>query len=157
MRTIGWRPTMMIGIFLSIFWMITCYYFLISYKYVEFEKVGQLYDHEGRWRNIQRPIYITGKQDFLKCFTQTREDKQMSNQDIKDMFFISNKADSLTDSMEFGKYDYIILFNRELETLVRAPFLSSQMKKQIWRGKEKSLIPFYGRSGIDSIYVYRVK
>ena len=143
------------GVLLSLFWIIACYFYYYSHRYVEFEKVAELYDMEFRWRSSYRAEYVCDKDELMYILVENRERYYKPDASTNDVPYDTDMVLSLAQSMDFEKYDYIITYNRELEKLVYAPYLSDCMEDLMWQEKI-SLIPLY-QGVTDYVYIYRIK
>ena len=157
MKTVKWYHVMIVGIILSLFWIITFFIYQFSHSTTDFEQIAQFYDDDNyRWRTVQHPIYITERNDVLNFCTDTKEYEHAANQNVDAKLYLPNASITFMQSLDYDKYDYIILCNGILERIVHAPFLSSRMQKEMW-GRKASYIPFYYMYDIDSLFVYRIK
>ena len=154
MKRISLDKVIIGGFILSVLWLAICYVYYFYHRSVEFEEVAQLYDIEFRKRINEQPKYISCREDLFWELVERRDERYSSHAESDDIPYDYNLVESLAESMDFNKYDYIITYNRELGEIVYAPYLSDFIEVS---DVKTPLIPLLKGRGSDNIYIYRIK
>lgn len=155
MKTINLQKMAISASLLSLFWIITSCVYYFYHRNIKFEEVNRLYDIEFRLRMFQSPTFISTPNKLFEVLIDWR-DKAYGYDSTVVVPYNSELVESLADSMDFDKYDYIISYNRELGEIIYAPYLSDCIYDLIG-GEKTFLIPLFKGNVTDFIYIYRIR